>query len=366
MFGFDDAIGGVAGLGTSFAGKLASQGDKQAATKQGLSALQQWLSINVPDPEQQKIYLQHYAQTGQLHPDLEQAFGQGKTNLANVQTDPQYKEAELRALNQMSDLGTHGGHTLADDAQYQKSLIDVNSSDRGRRDAIANKFAARGMGGSGLELAEQLQGAQGATDRLANSSLDIQAQREKRALDALMGSGQLAGKMRAQDYGEQSDKATAQDAIDKFNTTNMRSVVQRNIDRQNDAQKYNLDTQQNIANKNVDVANQQEKYNKGLVQQQFENEVSKAKGTSGQYDKLGQIYSGNAQDTRSTFGGLGSAINQMGSQYSADKKNQDWLDAYKQKNQPQSESTPNANAYSMGEQNLSDDDEWWKKNQFTA
>lgn len=332
MFGVDDAIGGVVGLGTSFAGRLASQGDKQAAFKQNLQALQQWLSINVPDPKQQELYLQHYAQTGTLHPDIEQAIQQGNTKLNNVQVDPQYKQAEMRALNQLSDLGTHGGHTLADDAAYQKSLNDVNAAARGQRGAIAQNFAARGESGSLANELAQLTGTQADTDRLANSSLQTQAQREQRALDAIMQGGQLAGKMQEQDYGMQKDKATSQDAIDRFNTMNQQNVIERNINRQNQAQQQNLETQQNIANKNTDLDNKQQQYNKELLQKQYENEIQKAQGASGQYQNLGKVYQGQAQDTRDTFGGLGSAINQMGSQYSADKRNQDWLDAYKQAN----------------------------------
>jgi len=54
--------------------------------------------------------------------------------------------------------------------------------------------------------------------------LDVSAQAQSRALQALMQGGQLGGQIRQQDFGEQSEKAQAQDAINRFNTANRQQV----------------------------------------------------------------------------------------------------------------------------------------------
>ncbi len=55
-----------------------------------------------------------------------------------------------------------------------------------------------------------------------------------------MQGGQLGGQMRSQDFGEQSSKAQAQDAISRFNAANSQSVQGQNVATKNTAQAANL------------------------------------------------------------------------------------------------------------------------------
>lgn len=308
MFGIDDLIGAGISAVSGLIGAADSSGDRRKALEANHQALQAWLNVNVPDPEKQKIFLQNYVNTGKLTPEVEQAYSQGKSQLNGIQVDPGLKSKQLNALDSLSDISKNGGMNLSDQANEQKRVNDINAMDRGKRGAIADSFAARGMGGSGLEMASQLGEAQDATNRANEASLNTTASARQRALDSIMGSGQLAGNMRNQDFGEQKDVAGAQDAINRYNTTNLQSVAQRNTNRQTEANQYNVQNAQDIANRNTGVANQQEIHNKGLYQQNFDNQKSLAGGVANAQNGMANAYSGAADRTAGQWAGAGSAI----------------------------------------------------------
>ena len=131
---------------------------------------------------------------------------------------------------------------------------------------------------------------------------------QKRALDAIAAGGTMAGTLRNQDYGEQKDAATAQDSIDRFNTTNQQNVMERNANAQNEAQKYNLNQAQSIADKNTGISNQQEMYNKGLIQKQFDNQTKVVAGEQTPIQDLAKAYVGNGDANSAAVTGFGQGV----------------------------------------------------------
>ncbi len=256
------------------------------------------------------------------------------TAFDDVSVDPRLKDAQMGSLSALDDIIQGGGMTARERADMGRVQSDVATADRGRRDAILQGMQSRGMGGSGMELLAQLQSSQAATDRASQSGLDIQAQAQDRALQALMSKGDMAGNIRGQDYGEQSNAAAARDAIAKFNTGAVNSGSQFNASTANDAARFNADGslktamynkgneigvktanagnafdasktnaaytndaaksnwggRQATANANTDTANKQTAYNKStLPQQQFDNTATIAAGKSGAH-KASQDY----------------------------------------------------------------------------
>lgn len=301
-------------IGSALIAKGAAADDRAAALNANKEAIQKWMDIHIPDPDEQKIALQRFVQTGTLTPAVEQAVKQDPSAFEQVQIDPRLKEAQLGALSQLQDIGSSGGMQLEDKANLQHAMSDIASADKGRRDALAAQYASRGLGGSGLELASQLQGIQAANNQTSQAQLDTAASARQRALQAIMQGGQLAGSIRGQDYSQQADLARARDAISQFNARNLQDVTRRNTDRSNTAQQYNLGLQQNVANLNTGLANQEEMYNKGLIQQQFENRAKQAAGASGQYGNLANQYNANADRTAGMWAGIGSGIGQAAGQ----------------------------------------------------
>jgi len=186
---------------------------------------------------------------------LGQVFDQGGTEFDKISTDPRLREAQLNALASLEKIGNSNGLLDADKALLAKTQRDAAMQDRGRREAILQNNAARGMAGTGNELLAQLSSSQAATDRSNQAGLDIAGMAQQRALDSIAKAGSLGGSIRGQDYDEQAKRAAAQDAINQFN------AGQR--------------TQGSF--KNAGITNDQKKYHNDLRQTGFENEHGIAK-----------------------------------------------------------------------------------------
>lgn len=316
------ALGGV---GNAVANMSAA--DRAAALQD--KAVQEWLKVQIPDPAQQKIIMQRFVSQGELDPKLEQAIKQDPSEFQKITTSVTNRNAQNRALQELENVGNQGGLRLQDKAALQESMLSGQAKDRANREAITADMARRGLGGSGFEFASQLAGQQSGTDRDANSSLKIAAQAQDRALQSIMGAGDLATKYRGQDFDEQGKRASAQDAINRFNTTNMQDVQQRNIGSQNRAAEMNLNDKQRISDANTNLGNQEQKYNNELLQQQFENESKVAAGKSGQYGQQAQGAIQQGQQMGNVFSNIG----QAGAGAAASAGNQDYWDNYfKKKN----------------------------------
>jgi hypothetical protein len=248
----------------SFSGKKAKD-----YAKQGLEAFQ---GVTPPSIEEMQVKLQQLVQQGQITPD------EANNAFAKMQTDPQYRAAANESLKGLQDVYKQGGLTAQDKAQLAQIQRTGLEQERGTREALAANAAARGTGGSGMNYAAQLANQQGSATRQSTQGLDVAAQAQQRALNAMIQSGQLGMGLESQQFGEEAQKAQAANAINQFN------VNQRNA-----AQYYNLGEKQRVSDTNAAIGNQQEQYNKGLYQQNFQNQMAKAGGIAGQYANLGNL-----------------------------------------------------------------------------
>lgn len=337
-------LGALIGAGASIFGGLlgsaASSADREEAINANREAVKAWLDINVPDANDQKILLQRFVQSGQLTPQLEAAVKRDASAYEQIQVDPRLKESQMRALSSLENIGAQGGLTIEDKANLQKQQSELDAMERGKREAISDQMARRGISGSGLDLVSKLSNEQSSINRASQNQLDTLGAARKRALDAILSGGTLAGQMGQQQYAQQADLAKARDSISDFNARNMQSVAARNIDRGNEAQQYNLGRQQKVSDMNVGVANEQEKYNKALRQQEYENRLRKAGGVSAALGQQAQASNAAADRTAGTWAGIGSGINQgiaaYGQQQNADRQYgllNDYLNPDKKKNE---------------------------------
>lgn len=180
-----------------------------------------------------------------------QASTMGDSAFNDISSDPRLREAQLSALSELEGISEAGGMTAADEANMNRMISQVNQQDRGRREAIQQNMARRGMGGSGMELLAQMQNSQASTDRASQQGLDIQGMAQARALEAMMQSGQLAGGIRGQDFGEAAQKAAAQDAIAQFNAGQGHAANVANMNATNSMAQYNAGMDFNSQSANV-------------------------------------------------------------------------------------------------------------------
>jgi hypothetical protein len=319
---------GVGALASFFANQSAA--DRAAAIQN--ENFRQWLAINIPDPNQQRLALEQYVDQGDLSPAFQQAIAQDPSSFEKIVKDQQYKRAQNAALEQLQQIG-QGGLRLEDKAALNEAMLAEQARKRGEMQAISANAAQRGIANSGIDIASQIAAQSASQDRAANNSLNVAAQAQNRALDAIMKSGSLATDLAGQDFDQQARIAQAQDAINAFNTQNLRNVNAANVDIANNAQQYNLSKDQNLANANVDLRNKQQEYNKQLAQQYYNNQIAKQAGMSGYYNQMAGLEQQKGQNLGNLFKSFGGGISDSYSAYSRDQE----LNKYMQEEKKQRE-----------------------------
>lgn len=271
-------VGGLVGQNAARHGRQDQEGKYAEALGQ--------YGFDIPDIHEQELQLEHLSNAGNMNASQEGLVQQGQSGMANIQLDPRLAQAQMSALNQLSQTGQMG-MTPAEQAALSDAQRQAASMAQAKSAQIMDQFARTGMGGSGAQLAAQLQNAQSSADRASQNSNAIAQQAQQAALQAMTQSGTLAGQMSNQSFNQQADQAKAQDYINQFNAQNAQGVNSRNTQAQNTAQAYNVQNNQNLANQNVGLDNQQQTYNKGLLQQQFNNRMAKAAPMAGIQMKQG-------------------------------------------------------------------------------
>jgi hypothetical protein len=168
-----------------------------------------------------------------------------------------------------------------------------------------------------MELAARLQGAQDSATRLSSAGDRLTQDARARALQALSQTGNMAGELRSQDFGEQEKIARARDAINQFNVQNQQQLQSRNISEQNRAQLANMQARQAMADSNLQLRNQEQQYNKGLQQQNFQNQMSKVGGQSGAATQVGNAQAGIHNANANMWSGIGSTLGGVATAYGA-------------------------------------------------
>lgn len=259
----------------------------------------------------------------------------GPSAMQGITDNPAMLGQEQASLGALQDLVNKGGLNTTDAANLNQIQGAAAQQSRGQQDAIMQNMAARGMGGSGNELLAKLSASQNATNQAAQQGLDVAGQAQSRALQAMMQGGSLASQLQGQQFGEAAQKASAQDAISKFNAQNSNQMNQYNTAAQNQAgefnsqqaaqlglanrqqdlgaQQYNAGAQnqaaaynnqgrQNLANQNTGIANQQNVYNtQQLPEQNFQNQMGLGAAKSGAAAAGANYWNGQSQQSRQGF-----------------------------------------------------------------
>lgn len=322
--------GALVGGGLNVVGGLLGGNSAKKAAKQQADAMARIESmydkIQAPTVEEQKLMLDRFLYEGNYDPATLEALGLGPSAMEGVSADQSALDAQVQALQGMQEVA-EGGLTEGDLAAARQLQRQADSSDMARRKSILNQMAQRGTLGSGMELAAQLQSTQDTAQSQADATDKLIQQAQARALEGLSRTGSLAEQMRYQSFNEGSQKASARDAINKFNVANRQDISNQNVSNQNQAQLRNLDARQGLNNANVGLGNTEQTHNKGLLQQNYENQLGLTNAKAGRATNTAQAQYGvgqaRAAQTGAILGGLGSALGgalgAMGGGSSADK-----------------------------------------------
>lgn len=241
-------------------------GSKKDPAKEAAKVQKQQLARlnNISLPELEQLALESPELVGLL--DTEQL---DDSAMEDVNVDPSLMGAQRAALEDLQERGKLG-LTAEDRARLNQTKRETESDNQARQKQILQGMAERGNLDSGSQLIAQLQSAGQSNQDAALAGERLAAEASSARRQALSQSGQLAGQMAQQQFGQDAQKSQAKDAINQFNLNQRANTAQTN-----------LGARQNIENQRAGIANQNQSYNKQIVQQNFQNEMSKA-GAQGQ------------------------------------------------------------------------------------
>lgn len=265
------ATGGLSetGVGKSLgAGLGLSKGGKEKAGERAFRIFSE-----IQDPKLKALVLKRYVSTVDPRKFLKDL---SETELSKIQSDPILREAQMNALSRVQAIADQGGLTAEDRARLADISRRQKVTEQGQRQAIAQNAAQRGIGGSGLELAQKVASQQEQANIAAQQGTDVAAEAQRRQMQAALEAGRLGGDIRSQEFNEAARRDEAQDLINKFN-----------VGAQNEAGLELARQRQRIAEQNVNLANQSRLYNIGRNQRAFENQLKIAAGKTGALQQIG-------------------------------------------------------------------------------
>jgi hypothetical protein len=287
-------------------GGSAGKEDMKTATGLSKEAVEQLKKLRIPEIELQKIALTNPELAGLL--SAETIDGSA---LEGVSTDPRMKQAQLKALEELSGLSQQG-LGAEDRAAFNQLQRESAAQAQAQAQQVLQNAAARGTLDSGSTVMAQLMAGQQAANRSQQGGEAMAAQAAAARRAALGQYADMSSSMANTDFAQKAQIANARDNISQFNAQ-----------AKTGANQFNLQNKQNIANTTAQNANVQEMHNKGLHQQKFQNELQKAGGTATQLNNLAGMYSQQgqaaAQGQSQMMGSLIGAGASMGAAYAGKK-----------------------------------------------
>ena len=166
------------------------------------------------------------------------------------------QQAQKEALRQYRDLAQTGYDPIAA-AQQEAALTASAAQASSARQAALREASQRGLGGTGLDVLAGL----GATEQAAvggrQAALQAQAEAGQRRLQALGSYANLAGQMRQQTTGVESQNVSIMNAFNERAARDLNKYNKYVSEMKNEADLFNLKNQQSRDEANVEMRNRQ-------------------------------------------------------------------------------------------------------------
>ena len=123
---------------------------------------------------------------------------------------PEAAAAQRNALRQLQQV-SEKGYTPEEEAAIRQIQSETAATAASQRAATQEAFARRGISGGGAERVAAFQAASQAANRAGQQGLDVAADAQRRAFQAMQAQGNLGTNVRQQAYGEAERRAQAAD-----------------------------------------------------------------------------------------------------------------------------------------------------------
>ena len=252
--------------------------------------------VDLPDIEKQRLALEIPKLL-----EIMQAEQLGPSALEDIEIDPRLKQAQMQALEELSQRG-EVGLTAEDRARFRQLRRQTSADEQARQASLLQEFRQRGISGGGSELAARLSSSQSATDRATQAADQLAAEAAAARRQALAQSANVAGSIGQQEFQRQATQAQAADLINQFNLQQRASATQRNVGER-----------QRIGEAGTQTRNVQQQFNTQLGQRQYENELRRAQAIAGARTGAANLLQSQAAQVASekrpnVLGAIGTAI----------------------------------------------------------
>jgi len=157
---------------------------------------------------------------------------------------PEAAAAQRNALRQLQQV-SEKGYTPEEEAAIRQIQSETAATAASQRAATQEAFARRGISGGGAERVAAFQAASQAANRAGQQGLDVAAQAQRRAFQAMQAQGNLGTNVRQQAYGEAERRAQASDEARRIKGQAQLNVAQNKAGMKTGTagQVYDLSTQ---------------------------------------------------------------------------------------------------------------------------
>lgn len=245
-------------------------------------ALEQYQGIKTPTVESGQVNaLPQETVQGTVTPEEIQAVDQGPSAYNNISLDPAARQAQKNALAAYQEIVNSGGLDAESKLALQQVIDAAKTEAKGEQGAIMQKAQAMGQGGGDFALTQRAIAAQGASNTAATQGMQAAAMAEANREQALSDMANLGGSMNASEFGQESTKAAAQNAIDATNAGYKNAANVGNVSNNMAGQQFNVSNARGVDAANTAANQNKVYYNANLPQVQFNNELAKAGGMAG-------------------------------------------------------------------------------------
>jgi hypothetical protein len=237
-------------------------------------------ALTPPNLQQYILPYQQAVLVGQLTPEEAVAQLQQQTAMAGITIPSELLSAQQGALSKLKQIADEGGLTAVDRARLFDAKNEMATASRGAQEAIMQNAQQRGVGGSGMEMANRMLAQQAAATRGSAAGVNVAAEAQKRALEAIQQQGTMATGMRTQGFNEDARKAEATDSINRFNVGLTNQTQAANVASRNAAQAANLAERQRVADFNIGQREREAAARLGAAQTGWQNTLNQATGVT--------------------------------------------------------------------------------------
>lgn len=243
--------------------------------------MNQLKSLDMPRYNDLKLSLERYARGEQLTMEQMQALQELDSEVSKIAYDKTAKQTQLDALAALK-AKSRGGLSLQDKADLLNAQREIDRQQSGVQKSIIQNMQARGVAGSGVELAQRMAAQQQGAQLASQNALNVAGNAQNRAMQALTESSRLAGEIGDRQLGMDKMRANALDEMRRRNLERQQAAMQFNVSGKNLANQANWQRANTVADRNVDIGNTEQRYNKDILWQDYEN----------QKQRLNELYAG--------------------------------------------------------------------------